>query len=91
MRLISLETFVFDDGRLLADVIFIIRSTIQVFPGSESHHQEDITDASSKQLEVNADSVSKILQSLHQFCSLLNQGIAMDQRTETKQVTFILH
>jgi hypothetical protein len=57
----SLETFTFDDGKLLADAILVIRPTIQVFSGSGSHHQDDITDAPSKTLEVNAGSVSKIL------------------------------
>lgn len=85
-------TFAFDDGRLLADAIFIIRPTIQIFSGSESHHQDDITDASSKTLEVNADSLFKILYLRASTRSAVYRikGIAMGEHKK-KQVTFILH
>ena len=44
--------YAYGDSILLANTIFIIRRTIRTFSGPESHHRNDITEASKKTFEL---------------------------------------
>ena len=69
------NTFADDDSILLANVIFIIRRTIQTYSTSEERHRSDIIHASSKALEIlcGFDIQNTLGEHQHQFCRLWNQ------------------
>ena len=60
---------------LLANVIYIVRRTVQTYSGSAERHREDIIGASSKTLETvcKLDIRSTLPELQHEFCGLWNQ------------------
>ena len=72
------------DSILLANVIFIIRRTVQAYSGSAERHRTDILNASSRTLEalckLNIQSTLPELQ--HEFCDLWNKLVIAAQSTQ---------
>jgi hypothetical protein len=87
--------FANDDSILLADAIFIIRRTIETFPGLDDRHRSDILETSSKTLElVSRFDIQKALPEFrNQFCGLWNQLVdAAHAGTQRRIIpTLILH
>ena len=69
------------DSILLANVIFIVRRTVQTYSGSTEHHINDIIYASSKTLQTVCKlDIQRTLPELqHEFCGVWNQLIATAQ------------
>ena len=74
--------FAVGDTILLADTIFIIRRTIEIFSGSGDYYRTDIFEVSLKTLELicSFDIQSTLPELQHQFCDLWNElvGEAMN-------------
>ena len=83
------NSFAHDDTILLANAIFIIRRTVQVFSTSKEHHQIDIIHASSKALEIlcRFDIQNTLAEHQHQFCSLWNQLVDAAQDGDYPHIT----
>ena len=62
------------DSILLANVIFVVRRTVQTYSGSKEHRRSDILDASSRTLETVCKlKIGDTLPELqHEFCDLWN-------------------
>ncbi len=73
------------DSILLANAIFIVRRTVQTYPGSEERHKNDIIGASSKTLETvcNLDIRRTFPELQYEFCGLWNQLVKVAQ-TDTR-------
>ena len=81
--------YAYGDSILLANAIFIIRRTIQTFSGSESHHRNDIAEASRKTLGLicRFDIQNTLSEHQHQFCSMWNQLVDAAQNNTHPHVT----
>ena len=69
------------DNILLVTAMFIVRRTIQTYPGSEERHKGDILRASSKSLEMVCKlDIRRTLPELqYEFCGLWNRLVIMAQ------------
>jgi len=79
------------DSILLANVIFIVRRTVQTYSGAKERHRQDILDASSKTLETVCKlKIEETLPELqHEFCGLWNQLVLTAKTDERAHHVFI--
>ena len=79
------------DSILLANAIFIVRRTIQIYSGAKERHRSDILDASSKVLKTvcKLDIRNTLPELQHEFCGLWNQLVHIVKTDERAHHVFI--
>jgi hypothetical protein len=73
------------DNIRLADAIFVVRRTIQTYPGSAGRYREDILDVSLRTLETvcRLDIGGTLPELQHQFCGLWNKVVNTAQTDQS--------
>jgi hypothetical protein len=76
---------------LLANAIYVVRMTVQTYPGSEDTHRNDILDASRKTLgAVCKLDIQRTLPNLqHEFCDLWNKLVNMARTDQRPHPRFV--
>ena len=79
------------DNILLANIISIVRRTIQTYSGSPERHRSDILGASTKTLEsLRKLDISKTLPELqHEFCAVWNQLVELAQNDKREYIVCV--
>ena len=79
------------DNILLANIISIVRRTIQTYSGSPERHRSDILGASTKTLEsLRKLDISKTLPELqHEFCSVWNQLVELARNDQCEYIVCV--